>query len=69
MIGTLLKKAVVTYFKILRQTLFGDKVVSVLKNHAVKTYAEVEVKSHVFVTSALGRIEWTASRSGLFISK
>jgi hypothetical protein len=36
------------------------------KSHAMKTYWEVEVELHTFLTSALYRGEWSASRPGRF---
>jgi hypothetical protein len=41
------------------------KVAPVLKQYTVKTYMRVEVKLHVFLTSALDGGEWYASRSSI----
>jgi hypothetical protein len=39
---------------------------SLTKYQAIKTYEEVEVKLHAFLTSALDGSEWLASRPGRF---
>jgi hypothetical protein len=44
------------------------KVVPEPKNQTMKTYEEVEVKLHAFLTSPLDGGEWSAWRSGRFIS-
>jgi hypothetical protein len=36
------------------------------KNHYMNTYQGVEVQLQVFLTSAIGRGEWSASRCGHF---
>jgi hypothetical protein len=36
------------------------------KYHAMKTYGGVDIQPHAFLTSALNRCEWSASRSGRF---
>jgi hypothetical protein len=56
------------YFYIIKYYDFEDgggkgKVVPVL-NYAMKTYGGVDVYIHVFLTSALIRGEWSASRCG-----
>jgi hypothetical protein len=38
-----------------------------IKYHAMKTYMEMEVHLHPFLTSALYEDEWSASGSGRFI--
>jgi len=37
------------------------------KYHAMKTYGEVEMQFHAFLTSELDGGEWSASRPGRFI--
>jgi hypothetical protein len=38
------------------------------KHHAMKTYGEVETAPHILLTFSLDEREWSASRSGRFIS-
>jgi hypothetical protein len=37
-----------------------------MKHYAIKTYGEMDVYPHVFLTSALAKGEWSTSRPGRF---
>jgi hypothetical protein len=53
------------FVDILRVTKGKGKVVPVF-NYAMKAYGGVDVKIHIFLTSALVGGEWSASRPGRF---
>jgi hypothetical protein len=36
------------------------------KHYALKTYGEVDIQIHLFLTVALAGVEWLASRLGFF---